>query len=412
MSNSFIPYGHQSVDDDDVAAVLETLTSDWLTTGPKIAELEAAVKSTVEAKHAVACASGSAALHLAAIALESGPALATIVPSLTFLATANAVRLAGGEVVFADVDPSSGLMTAESLSAAISRAKRDGVETHSVTPGHLTGRCCDMIALESIAHDNGLRVVEDAAHAFGATYAHAGGGCAPVGDCRHSDLTTFSFHPVKSITTGEGGLVTTNDERLAEKLRTFRNHGIERDVHSMRNRDMAFDCNGSPNPWYHEMHTLAPNYRLTDIQCALGLTQLKKLKRFIQTRRAVAERYDRLLAPFSPSVTLLSRPGAGESSWHLYPVLIDFESVGITRARVMNALRQEGIGTQVHYIPVHHQPYYRERYGELDLPGADAYYARTLSLPIYPDLTSAEQDRVVESLVEILGLEAKDEEVG
>lgn len=410
MADRFIPYARQCLDEEDITAVVTTLGSDWLTTGPKVAELESEVMGAVSAKHAVACANGTAALHLAALALNSGPHSATIVPSITFLATANAVRLAGGEVVFADVDPDTGLLTEESLQEAVARATRSGLRPHAVTPVHLTGRCCDMGPIEKIASECALNVVEDAAHAFGATYVHADGKTAPVGDCHHSDLSMFSFHAVKSITTGEGGVLTTNDDRLAARLRVLRNHGIQHDIDAMVNHDMAFDRDGDSNPWYYELHTIAPNYRMTDIQCALGIAQLSKLDRFMQARRDLADRYDMLIDPYRPHLKPLPRTNSGESAWHLYSVLIDFETSDLTKARLINELRQRGIGTQVHYIPVHRQPYYRERYGEFDLPGAEAYYSRTLSLPMFVGLTQEEQFYVVDSLVRVLGLEATTED--
>lgn len=389
-----LPYGRQCVEDDDVAAVTAALKSDFLTTGPLVEDFERAFARRVEAHHAVACSSGTAALHLAAAALGLGRNDAVVVPSLTFLATANAARYVGAEALFADVDAETGLLGAEHVEAALARA--GALRPKAVFAVHLNGHVADMAALGAVCRKRGLVLVEDASHAVGATYG-ANGTRLPVGGCAESAMATFSFHPVKAITTGEGGMVTTNDLALAERLQRLRNHGIERDPRKFTDRAMGF-TDGAPNPWYHEMPEPGWNYRASDIACALGLSQLGKLDRFLERRRALASRYDALLAPMAPIVRPVRRAVSFESGWHLYPVLIDFDRAGMSRAEVMNQLRAQGIGTQVHYIPVHRQPYYRARYGELGLPGADAYYARCLSLPLFPAMTDADATRVVEAL--------------
>jgi UDP-4-amino-4,6-dideoxy-N-acetyl-beta-L-altrosamine transaminase len=392
--SSFLPYGRQCIDDDDVAAVVDVLKSDWLTTGPAVEKFERAFARRVEAGHAVACSSGTAALHLAAAALGLGPNDAVVVPSLTFVATANAARYVGAEALFADVDPESGLLGPEHVEAALARAGE--LRPKAVFTVHLNGHVADMAALGAVCRKHDLALVEDASHAVGATY-DAGGARFPVGGCADSAMATFSFHPVKTITTGEGGMVTTNDPTLADHLQRLRSHGIEREPRKFTNLDMGF-TGDAPNPWFYEMPEPGWNYRASDIACALGLSQLGKLGRFLERRRALASLYDRLLAPLAPIVRPVRRSASFESGWHLYAVLIDFDRARIGRAEAMNRLRAQGIGTQVHYIPVHRQPYYRARYGELSLPGSDAYYARCLSLPLFPAMTDADVARVTHAL--------------
>lgn len=397
---AFLPYARQSVEDDDIAAVTRVLRGEWLTTGPTVAAFEAALAGKLGTRHAVACSSGTAALHLTMLAMGLGPGDAVVVPSMTFLATANAARFVGAGVVFADVNSETGLMGAAEVEAALARA--GGARVRAVLPVHFAGQCVDPAGIAALAAENGLVVVEDACHAIGTTYVTSGGGRAAVGACRDSAMCVFSFHPVKTVTMGEGGAVTTNDEDLAKRLRLFRNHGMTRDPDRFETTDAAFAADGSPNPWYHEMAEFGFNYRASDIHCALGLSQLGKLDRFVARRRALAARYDALLAPLAPVVRPVGRVPDCEPAWHLYVVLIDFEVAGMARAELMNRLRERGIATQVHYLPVHRQPYYRRRYGDLNLPGAEAYYARALSLPLFPAMTDADVDRVVATLRTIL----------
>ena len=400
----FLPYGRQLIEEDDIAAVAAVLRGDWLTTGPAVAAFEQALCGVTEARHAIACANGTAALHLAALALDLEPGDRVVVPSVTFLATANAVRLAGGEVVFADCDPDSGLMEAAQLAEALERAAAgSGGPVKAVFPVHLTGQCADLPALAEIARRHRLALVDDAAHAIASRYRAADGSLRPIGDGRITAMSTFSFHPVKSIAMGEGGAVTTNDDRLALKLQRLRSHGMVREPGEMQNRALAFDADGSANPWYYEMPEIGLNYRITDIQCALGLSQMKKLDRFVAQRRALADRYDRKLAELAPLARPIARSAASEAAWHIYPAVIDFAAAGISRAQVMARLKAAGIGSQVHYIPVHQQPYYRRRYGDLHLPGAERYYMRTLSLPLFAGMTESDVDRAVDALAQALG---------
>lgn len=387
MPQDFLPYGRQSIDEEDIAAVAEALRSDFLTTGPRVEAFETAFAEVVGARYAVACANGTAALHLAMMALEIGPGDVVIAPSITFLATANCARFVGADVVFADVDPDSGLMTPQTLGEALSRL--NGRRLRAVLPVHLRGDACDLPGLAALAEQAGAVLVEDAPHALGTT-ARFGNTTEVIGDVKHSSMATFSFHPVKTIATGEGGMVTTNDPVLAERLRRLRSHGMVRPPGS--------------EPWWYEMPELGFNYRLPDVLCALGLSQLRKLPNFAERRRALAASYGSALAPLAPLVTCAARPTWSQPVLHLMTVLIDFKKAGGSRAEVMAALGAQGIGSQVHYIPVHRQPYYRERYGDLDLPGAEAWYDRCLSLPLYPGMDDGDVDRVVTALSVALGL--------
>lgn len=386
MADKVLPYGRQTIEDDDIAAVVEALRADFLTTGPRVAAFEAAFAETVGARHAVACSNGTAALHLAMLALDVQPGEVVIAPSITFLATANCARYVGAEVVFADVDPMSGLMTPRTLAEALTRV--GGRRLRAVLPVHLRGDVADLPGLAALAADAGAVLVEDAPHALGTTMTY-GNVAERAGDARHSAMATFSFHPVKTIATGEGGMVTTNDPALAGRLRTMRSHGMVRPEDS--------------DPWWYEMPEPGFNYRLPDILCALGLSQLKKLPRFAARRRALAKAYEAALAPLAPVVRVAQRPPWSDPVLHLMCVLIDFQATGMTRRQVVDALRERGVGTQVHYIPVHRQPYYAHRYGPLDLPGAEAWYDRCLSLPLYPGMADGDVGRVVEALRAVLG---------
>ncbi len=394
-----LPYGRHSIDEDDVAAVVATLKSGWLTTGPAVTAFEEAFAEKVGARFAVACSSGTAGLHLAALALGLGEGAAVVVPTLTFLATANAARYVGAEVAFADVDPESGLMTEVNLEAALQGTA--GQTKKAVFPVHMNGQCGDMASIAKTAKEHGLAVVEDACHAIGASY-QADGERFPVGACRHSDMAVFSLHPVKTITMGEGGVVTTNDEHLYARLCRHRNHGITKNAAQFQCRDQAFDKDSEPNPWYYEMDEPGFNYRASDIHCALGLSQLGKLESFVSTRLTLAARYDASLRPLEPLVRPIRRVARCRPAWHLYVVLVDFEAAGVDRATVMRRLHAAGIGTQVHFVPVHRQPYYLRRYGEQRHPGAEAYYARCLSLPLFAGMDERDVPRVVDALKDAL----------
>lgn len=396
----FLPYGRPCIEDDDIAAVAQVLRSGWLTTGPLVETFETALAQATGARHAVVCNSGTAALHLAAMAVGLDHASMVIVPALTFAATANAARYVGARVVFADVDPLSGLMTPHTLTEALERAPR----ADAVFPVHLNGQCVDLPALREIAERRGLAVVEDACHALGTVY-EADGQRHAVGAGAHSDFQCFSFHPVKTVAMGEGGAITTSDAAAARRMRNLRSHGIERMADRFEDKAQAFTPGGDVNPWYYELQELGFNYRASDIQCALGISQLSKLDRFKRERAALVETYDDLIAHLAPRVRTALRIERCDPAWHLYVVLIDFDALGLTRAEVMRNLAARGIGSQVHYLPIPCQPYYRTL-EETDphrlYPGAMAYYAKCLSLPLYVGMTSDDVARVVDALDETL----------
>jgi dTDP-4-amino-4,6-dideoxygalactose transaminase len=325
------------------------------------------------------------------------------VPAITFAATANCVRYVGGEVIFADVDPDTGLMTPGTFAAALARAG----EAKAVFPVHMNGPCADMEAIAAFARARGLAIVEDASHALGTTYALRDGGRAAVGECRHSDLCVFSFHPVKTVAMGEGGALTAREAALARRLALLRTHGIERDADRFVDRDAATAPDGSINPWYQEQQLLGLNYRATDLQCALGLSQLAKLDRFKARRAALVARYRERLASLAPLARPLPVAPGVDPAFHLMVVLIDFAAAGTSRAAVMRRLRDAGVGSQVHYLPVYRHPFHAAGYGGQRLPGAEAYYARCLSLPLWVGLADADVDRVVDALAAALGAGAR-----
>ncbi|MCR9130776.1 MAG: UDP-4-amino-4,6-dideoxy-N-acetyl-beta-L-altrosamine transaminase [Alphaproteobacteria bacterium] len=386
---AFLPYGRQCVTEADMAAVRRVLESDFLTTGPEVPAFEADFASVCEAPHAVACNSATAALHLALDALGVSAGDQCIVPSVTFLATANAARYCGADVVFADVDPETGLMTVETFSAALKRASG---RVRAVLPVHLGGSLCDMAGISGIARAEGLVIVEDACHALGG--ADASG--APVGACMQSDAATFSFHPVKTLTSGEGGMVTTRSAALADAMARRRSHGVE------RNPQAFYRDAGAQEPWWYEQQALGWNYRMPDILAALGRSQLSRLDQIAARRRELVALYGEHLAELAPLVKLPPAQDGAAVCRHLMNVQIDFANAGVSRIEVMARLKAEGVGAQVHYIPVHTQPYYRALYGDLRLPGAEKHYLRTLSLPLYPELTDEDVARVAKALTSAL----------
>ena len=396
----FLPYGRQVIDDDDVAAVAEVLRGDFLTTGPTVDAFEAAFAAAVDAPYAVACSSGTAGLHLAMLALGIGPGDAVVVPSVTFLASANCAAYVGADGAFADVDTDTGLLGVAQAEAAADRAGRERVR--AIVAVHLNGHCVDVAGLADAFP--GVPIVEDACHALGGSMRARDQAWHKVGSVPDSAIAMFSTHPVKTIATGEGGVLTTRDPVLDERMRRHRNHGMVRDPARFTDRERAFDSTGAPNPWYYEMPEPGFNYRLSDIHAALGLRQIGKLDRFAAARRALRARYAERLARLGPHVRPLPVAAGSDPVWHLSVALIDFAALGTERAAVMNALRACGIGTQVHYIPVHGQPYFRAHHPSPELPGAEAYYARCLSLPLFPAMTGADVDRVVDALAKVLGV--------
>lgn len=399
--STFLPYGRQQIRPQDIDAVTEVLQSPWLTQGPRVPAFEEALATYAGAEHAVACASGTAALHLCMLALGVGEGDLVLTSPNTFLATANCARYVGAEVGFVDIDARTGLMDPQALAAKLETDKNRDIK--AVIPVHFAGQPAELAQIFEMTRRHGASVVDDACHAIGADY-EADGNRYRLGGNPHADASVFSFHPVKHVATGEGGAVLVGTTELAERLRLFRNHGIRKD--NLCYADAAFTSKGDVNPWYYEMSELGFNYRLSDIGAALGMSQLANLDRSMQCRREVAQHYrDCLVQHFGQdSVRPLDvRPGRSHA-YHLFVVLIDFDRFGVTRAEVMNRLREDGIGTQVHYIPVHLQPYYRNRYGTKpgDFPQAESYYDRALSLPMYPQLTRDDCVRVVGSLEKAL----------
>lgn len=394
---SLLSYGRQTIDDEDAAAVVAALQGDWLTQGPTVGNFEEAFARRVDAGFAVACCNGTAALHVAYSALGIGEGDAVVVPSVTFMATAAAARQVGAEVVFADVDPESGLLTPETCLSALDRAKAAGIRVRAVAPVHLAGQLVDMAAIGEIARARGLLVIEDACHAVGSD-ALLPEGPRPTGSCARSDAVVFSFHPVKTMTTAEGGMVTINDPKVARRARRVVNHGIERDPEGFVDQEAAREPDGRLRPWYHEATAAGFNFRLTDIQAALGLSQLARLDAWRDRRSELVRLYRERLRPLAPTIRPTTAVPGCRPAWHLFTVLFDFAGAGTDRTRVMADLRERGVGSQVLYIPVHRQPYWRDRYGRPTLPGADAYYARALSLPLFPTMLDEDVDRVVEAL--------------
>ena len=375
-----LPYGHQWIGDDDVEAVAQVLRSDWLTTGPNVARFEEAFSAQVSAKYAVAVSNGTAALHAAVFASWIGPGDEVIVPPMTFAASANCVLYQGGTVIFADVRSDTLNIDPACVEKAITP------RTRAIVTVDYTGQPSDLDELNALAARHNLRVIEDASHALGATYRHR-----PVGKLAH--LTTFSLHPVKHITTGEGGVITTDDPELATRLRLFRNHGITTDV---RQREAT----GS---WFYEMVDLGYNYRLTDFQCVLGLSQLKKLPAWLARRREIAARYNEAFATLA-EIELPTILQDCEPAWHLYSIRLNLERLRVGRAEVFKALRAENIGVNVHYIPVPWHPYYQKLgYTKGQWPMAEAAYERLISLPIFPAMSDQDVKDVVAACFKVIG---------
>ncbi len=378
-----IPYGRQSVDEADIEAVVQVLRSDWLTQGPAIERFEAAMASRCGTDHGVMVCNATAALHIACLAAGLGPGDWLWTSPNTFLASANCGLYCGAQVDFVDIDPLTWNLSAEALAHKLALAEREGRLPRVVVAVAFAGQSCDMAALATLAQRYGFTLIEDASHAVGAHY-----GGQPVGSGEYADMTVFSFHPVKIITTGEGGMVMTRRTELAERLRRLRSHGMT--------RDPAMMSEPSHGPWYYQQVELGFNYRATDLQAALGVSQLARLDHFLERRCEVAAAYDHALAHLGLQLPTL-QPDA-QSAWHLYVVRVPGR-----RDEVFAALREAGIGVNVHYIPVHLQPFYRQLgFGPGDFPEAERYYHEALSLPLYPGLTATDQDYIVLSLAEAL----------
>ena len=381
-----ISYGKQWIDDDDIAAVTEVLKSDFLTQGPRIDQLEKALAEYTGARYAVVVANGTAALHLAVQALNITKGKQGITSPITFAASANCLLYNGLKPGFADIEENTYCIDPVEIEKQITD------ETAVLIPVHFAGQPADMEHIRNIARKHGLFIIEDASHAIGSRFKNG----KMVGSCCYSDMAIFSFHPVKTIATGEGGAVTTNDKDIYEKLLLLRNHGITKDPGKFKVRDSKFPT----GPWYYEMQELGFNYRLTDIHAAIGLSQLKKIDRFIRRRREIVAAYNHAFKDI-PWLTLPYERDGVQSAFHLYVIKIDFKRIKKTRTQVMQELREQGIGTQVHYIPVHLQPYYREQYGtrEGDYPKAEGYYEHCLSIPLYPAMSDEDVHRVIAAVI-------------
>ncbi|MFN3679307.1 UDP-4-amino-4,6-dideoxy-N-acetyl-beta-L-altrosamine transaminase [Thermosynechococcus sp.] len=383
-----IPYGRQDITPEDIAAVVEVLQSDWLTQGPKIPEFEVALASYCGARYAVVVSSATAALHLACIAagLREGDRLWT--SPITFVASANCGRYCGATVDFVDIDPCTYNLSVSALAAKLDLAQKQGALPKVVIPVHLAGQSCEMAPLAELAQTYGFTLIEDASHAIGGQYRSR-----PIGCCEFSTMAVFSFHPVKIITTGEGGAILTNDPDLYQRLIRLRSHGITRDPQQM--------VSESHGPWYYQQLELGFNYRMTDLQAALGLQQLQRLDQFVERRCFLAQRYHQALADLP--VTLPFQHPDTRSSWHLYIIRLKRNQLQKSHREVFEALRTLGIGVNLHYIPVHTQPYYQQlgfRWG--DFPNAEAYYQEAISLPLYYGLTLEQQDQVIQTLKQVL----------
>jgi len=383
-----ISYGKQWIDDDDIAVVTAVLRSDFITQGPRIAEFEKELARYTGARYAVAVSSGTAALHLAVKALNINPGKQGITSPNTFAASANCLLYNGLKPDFADIDTKTYCID------PIEIERRITDDTAVLIPVHFAGQPAEMEDIQKIARKKGIFIIEDASHAIGSRFKNG----QAVGSCCFSRMSVFSFHPVKTIATGEGGAITTNDEQIYERLLLLRNHGITKDQRKFKVQDSMFPT----GPWYYEMQELGFNYRITDLQAALGLNQIKKIGKFIKRRREIVAAYNQAFN----ELPWLTRPFEHDgvfSAFHLYVIKIDFSKIGKTRSQVMLELRDKCIGTQVHYIPVHLQPYYREHYGfkEGDYPKAEQYYEQCLSIPLYPAMSDADVRQVISAIKEL-----------
>lgn len=379
-----IPYGRQDITEDDIDAVISILRSDFLTQGPQVPIFERLVADKVGARHALAVNSATSALHIACMALELAPGDWLWTSPNTFVASANCALYCGAKVDFVDIDSRTYNLCPHKLEAKLVQAEALGKLPKIVVPVHFAGQPCDMEAIYALSQKYGFKIIEDASHAIGANYKGQS-----IGGCAYSDITVFSFHPVKIITTAEGGLALTNSEELAQRMTLFRSHGISRDPMHM--------TQAPDGPWYYEQMSLGYNYRMTEIQAALGSSQMSRLEGYVSRRHHIAKRYDQLLEGL-PIITPWQQPDS-YSGVHLYVIRLRLDKIRGTHRQVFELLRDQGIGVQLHYIPVHTQPYFmRMGYRLGDYPEAERYYAEALSLPMYPALSEAQQHQVVSAL--------------
>jgi UDP-4-amino-4,6-dideoxy-N-acetyl-beta-L-altrosamine transaminase len=382
--NDFISYGKQWIDDDDVNFVVDTLKSDFLTQGPRVEEFEKKLCEYTKAKYCVVVSSGTAALHLAVKVLEIEKGKEGITTPITFVSSSNCLLHNELKPVFADIDKNTYNIDKNEIE------KKINTNTKVIIPVHFAGQTCDMKEIHRMAVEKGLYVIEDAAHAIGSRYEDG----MNVGNCKYSDMTIFSFHPVKTITSGEGGAIMTNNKEFYEKLLMLRTIGITKKPELMSKYD---------GPWYYEMKMLGYHFRLNDIQCALGISQLKKLVFFVERRREIVQKYNKSFKEIE-NITIPYEKDVGNSAFHLYVLKFDFDKIGTTRSNVMEYLKGKNIGTQVHYIPVHTQPYYQDKFGYKwgDYPEAENYYIKTLSIPLYPKMTDDDINYVIKTVSEVV----------
>ena len=379
-----IPYGRQDIAEADIQAVVDVLRSDFLTQGPAVPGFENAIAGYCGAQYAIAVNSATSALHVACLALGVGPGDWVWTSPITFVASANCALFCGAQVDFVDIDPRTYNLSVECLAEKLAQAEKSSSLPKVVILVHLCGQPCDMVGIHALSQRFGFKIIEDASHAIGGKYRGE-----PIGNCRYSDITVFSFHPVKIITTGEGGMALTNDQQLAKRMQLLRSHGITRDTDDM--------THAPDGPWYYQQIDLGFNYRMTDLQAALGLSQMRRLEEFVVKRHAIARRYDELLAD-SPIITPWQHPDS-YSGLHLYVIRLKLSEIGKAHRDVFEAMRAAGIGVNVHYIPVYRQPYYARLGFKLGhCPEAERYYAEAISLPMYPGLTETQQVEVVTAL--------------
>lgn len=379
-----IPYGKQDISQADIDAVLDVLRSDFLTQGPKVPEFEARVAGHVGAKHALAVNSATSALHIACLALDLGPGDWLWTTPITFVASANCGLYCGAKVDFVDIDPQTYNLCPQALAKKLEQAEQAGCLPKVVVAVHLCGQPCDMAAIHELGQRYGFRIIEDASHAIGGRYRSEF-----IGNGRYSDITVFSFHPVKIVTTAEGGMALTNDDNLASRMNLLRSHGVTRDQSLMTHEP--------DGPWYYQQVDLGFNYRMTELQAALGVSQMDRLDAFVARRHELASRYDELLADM-PVTTPWQHPDS-YSGLHLYVIRLQLGNIRKTHRQVFESLRGQGIGVNLHYIPVHTQPYYESMgFAAEDFPEAMAYYGEAISLPMFQGLTDEQQDEVVRAL--------------
>jgi len=379
-----ISYGKQDINQADIDAVLEVLQSDFLTQGPMVPRFEKSVAQHVGARHTLAVNSATSALHIACLALGLGPGERLWTTPVTFVASANCGLYCGAQVDFVDIDPATYNLCPKALEAKLIAAEKNGCLPKVVVPVHLCGQPCDMVAIARLAKRYGFKVIEDASHAIGGKYQNEF-----IGNCRYSDITVFSFHPVKIITTAEGGMALTNDAELANKMALLRSHGITRDPEQMTHE--------SDGPWYYQQIDLGFNYRMTELQAALGVSQMKRLDQFVARRHQLATRYNNLLAEL-PVTTPWQHPDS-YSGLHLYVIRLQLDKIQKTHRQVFETLREQGIGVNLHYIPVHTQPYYQQMgFKTGQFHEAERYYSEAISIPMYPTMSEIQQDEVVASV--------------